>query len=556
MALTQPGYKLGNGVFVASKGKCSLIVDSKGSGKADKEIIVADGWKEISHGVDALGVAVDPADGSIFFGLGTASYTNAYLLDKDGKAGYSLDSERGTILRVSPDLKSRDIYCTGIRFPVAIRFNKEGDLFCTDQEGATWLPNGNPLDELLHIQKGRHYGFPPRHPKHLPNVIDEPSTFDYGPQHQCTCGVNFNEPVNGGPVFGPASWQSDAIVTGYARGKLYRTTLVKTPSGYVARNQLLACLNMKAVDACVSPQGDLVVAVHSGDGEWGSGPSGKGTLYKISYTGKELAQPVLAWSQSRHEVRIAFDRPLDPAHLQSLTGKVSIDYGTYVSAGDRFEKLRPTYQAYLDQLATPRFDLPIHSVQVTKDRRMLIFATGEQRQAAGYAITLPGLGRPAKDDTLKGALEQIPETDLLFDLCGVEAVWEGKDGSTWSGWLPHLDLAIARKLTAGSVMHDELWTNCLKPGKLTLKTKLNLHDMLRPAVQPGSKIDYEWPIEHVTLTLRSSGDADGPAMTVKRPKGPLTIEKSKGSGLSCIARLTVTPEVDAPVPVEVTLTTG
>ncbi|MGY8689462.1 MAG: c-type cytochrome, partial [Verrucomicrobiales bacterium] len=106
-------------------------------------------------------------------------------------------------MRIAPDFKSREKICTGIRWPIALRFNPLGDLFCTDQEGATWLPNGNPYDELLHIQPGRHYGFPPRHPKHLPNVIDEPSVFDYGPQHQSACGMNFNEPVNGGPVFGP-----------------------------------------------------------------------------------------------------------------------------------------------------------------------------------------------------------------------------------------------------------------------------------------------------------------------------------------------------------------
>ena len=88
-----------------------------------------------------------------------------------------------------PDFKTREVIATGIRFPVGMRFNRRGDLFASDQEGATWLPNGNPLDELLHIQKGRHYGFPPRHPKHLPNVIDEPSVFDYGPQHQSTCGI-------------------------------------------------------------------------------------------------------------------------------------------------------------------------------------------------------------------------------------------------------------------------------------------------------------------------------------------------------------------------------
>src|SRR5205085_6846885 len=139
----------------------------------------------------------------------------------------------------------REIVCTGIRFSVGLAFNRAGDLFTTDQEGATWAPNGNPLYELLHIQPGRHYGFPARHPVHLPNVIDEPSTFDYAPQHQSTCGFNFNVPVAPGrPVFGPATWANDAIVTGYSRGKLFRTKLARAPAGYVAQSSLLACLNM------------------------------------------------------------------------------------------------------------------------------------------------------------------------------------------------------------------------------------------------------------------------------------------------------------------------
>ena len=76
-------------------------------------------------------------------------------------------------------------------------------------------------------------------------MLDEPSTSDYGPQHQSTCGLCFNEPVKkDGPTFGPASWAGDAFVTGYSRGKLYRTQLVKTDAGYVAKNHLFACLSM------------------------------------------------------------------------------------------------------------------------------------------------------------------------------------------------------------------------------------------------------------------------------------------------------------------------
>ena len=70
----------------------------------------------------------------------------------------------------------------------------------------------------------------------------------------------FNEPVAGGPVFGPSSWAHDAIVCGESRGKLWRTKLIKTDSGYVAASQLLACLQMLTVDACVAPDGDLIVA--------------------------------------------------------------------------------------------------------------------------------------------------------------------------------------------------------------------------------------------------------------------------------------------------------
>jgi glucose/arabinose dehydrogenase len=157
MDLTPPGYKHGQGVFVASKGKCSLIVDTNGDDEADEEIVIATGWEVIVQNVDALGVAYDSKDGSIYFGLGTQNYANAYLPDAKGKPGYRLDSERGTILRIAPDFQSRDVVCTGIRFPVAMRFNAVGDLFCTDQEGATWLPNGNPFDELLHIREGKHY---------------------------------------------------------------------------------------------------------------------------------------------------------------------------------------------------------------------------------------------------------------------------------------------------------------------------------------------------------------------------------------------------------------
>lgn len=501
MALTPPGYRHGNGVFVASKGKCSLIVDTDGDGKADREIVIASGWQELPHGVDALGVAFDPRDESVYFGLGTGDFTNAYQVDKEGKAGYRLGSERGTVLKVAPDLKGREILCTGIRFPVGLAINRQGDLFATDQEGATWLPNGNPFDELLHLEKGRHYGFPPRHPQYLPGVIDEPSVYDYGPQHQSTCGLFFNESVGGGPVFGPTRWSGDALVAGYSRGKLYRTKLVKTAAGYVAQNQLLACLNMLAVDACVSPRGDLVVAVHSGGPDWGSGPSGKGKLYQISYLDREQPQPVAIWSAGPSEVAIAFDRPLEPQQLRGMAEKTKITHGKFVRAGDRFESLAPGYAVVQMQKSAPRLPVPVLSAQLLEDQRTVILNTALVRDADHYAVMLPELGAHASPRP--GDLPQHPQIDLDFTLTGVQALWKPDAGASWSGWLPHLDLAVARAFVAGSASHDKLWEALRHSGTLTLRTRLDLADMLRPAVQPGSRIDYAWPAEEVTVQFNS-----------------------------------------------------
>ncbi len=542
MALTPPGYKHGEGVFVACKGKVLLIVDSDGDGKADKEILVADGWKELPHGVDALGVAVG-RDGSIYFGLGCTDFTNPYLLDAQGKSHFDLRNERGTILKVSPDFKKREVIATGIRFSVALAFNRHGDLFATDQEGATWLPNGNPFDELLHIQPGRHYGFPPRHPRHLPSVIDEPSVFDYAPQHQSTCGLNFNEPVNNGPVFGPSWWAGDALVTGYSRGKLYRTQLVKTAGGYVARNNLLACLNMLAVDACVSPRGDLIVAAHSGPPDWGSGPTGRGRLYKIHFEGANRPQPVLTWAAGPHEVRIAFDAPLNPELLRNLSREVSIEYGKYVQPGERFESQRPGYEVVRRQLAAPRYELPVWSAQVTGDRRTLVLTTARHAEAVSYAVSLPGLGRPAH--SAPGELRQIPAIDLGYDLTGVAATWRGDtDNASWSGWLPHLDLTAARAFTTASAEHEQLWRMIQRPGRLTLRGQLDLHDMLRPAVQPGSTLDYTLSDEEVTLTFAASV--------------PLSVKVGNADALSPgkVVRVALKPKKDELIPFELSLATG
>jgi putative heme-binding domain-containing protein len=520
MALLPKNDARGEGVFVASKGKVSLIVDKDRDGAGDEEIIVAQGWKEILQSVDAVGLAVDPKDGSIYFGLGTENFANGYLLDANGKSGYRLTTQHGTIQRVSPDFKRRETVCTGVRFTCALAFNRNGDLFASEQEGATWLSNGNPFDELLHIQPGLHYGFPPRHPKHLPQVVDEPSTFDYGPQHQSTVGMIFNEGVNGGPNWGPASWAGDAILCGESRGKLYRTKLVKTPSGYVAQNHLIASLTMLLVDACVTPKGDLLLACHSGPPDWGTGPAGEGKVFRVRHVAKETPQPVLAWAAGPDEFRVAFDKPLKDSDWVGAKDKTRIEAGRYVSAGDRFETMRPGYQVVRDQMTSPRRWVEVQSLSLSADRRTLVLRVPRQTEPVGYSITLP---TPASWQT-KGGIAQKPEIDVALTLNGVQAT-TGASAAATRVVLPHPSLMASQTFTAGSADHEAFFQQLDQTSpdsrSLTLQGGISVANIFVPEVQPGSTLDWDLnadPFAKRTMTVRQDYSESVPREVTLNPE--------------------------------------
>ena len=431
----------------------------------------------------AMGLTFGP-DGALYLTFGSAAYSNPYWKDKENVYHYATSNRRGCLIRITRDGKVEQL-ASGLRYVMSLQWNRQGDLFATDQEGATWVPNGNPLDELLHLEAGRHYGFPPYHPKHLPEVIDEPSVWDYGPQHQSTCGFRFNGPLPGRGLFGPRFWTDDALVTGESRGKIFRTKLAKTSAGYVARNDLIGNLGMLAVDLAISPKGDLLVACHSGVPDWGNGPTGQGRLFKISYTGRAAPQPVLTWAKSESQTVIAFDRPLEGTGWDNLAPTIKIDSGRNVGAADRLEILRPPYAAVGAQQREPRGNVVVEDATVSPDRRELVITTAPRTSAVNYALEV--------GDTL----------DVAHDLAGLEVAWRGDDGSSWNGWLPHADFAAAREFTQASATHDEFWKLIRTTGTLTMRAQMNLWQMLQPATQPGSKLDYTPLPETVTVVFSS-----------------------------------------------------
>ena len=508
--------------------------DTDGDGIPDKRETVAKGFDDpalvaapyLNHRrVDSSMALAFAPDGSLLTTMGNAGYNNAYWHDKQGVAHYSPDARRGCLLRIGTDGKVTQLH-SGLRYIMSLQFNKHGDLFGTDQEGATWVPNGNPFDELLHIplgadEKSRHFGFPPRHPRWLPDVVDEPSVFDYAPQHESTCGFRFNGPAPGRGRFGPEWWAGDAIVTGESRGKLWRTKLAKTAAGYVAQTQLIARCGLMIVDCAISPKGDLVVCCHTGQPDWGNGPKGEGRIFKISYTGTFAPQPVLAYPHDETLTTIIFNFLRDYPSWPDIEKRTTIEFGRYVSTADRLETIRPPYAVVKMQTGQTRAKL-----NVTRTGRSAHWGILEDDWILDgdvYVWTPPRTSAVNYALAIGGGKDRDP-FDLSFDLSGVAVQWdpaEGQGRTVRSGWLPHPDFLAAREFTNGSPPHDELWKLFAEPGTLKLRGQLDLWQMLIPATQPLSKLDYTPDPETVTVTFKSD------AALMLEAKGALVVRVSE-----------------------------
>jgi putative heme-binding domain-containing protein len=207
----------------------------------------------------------------------------------------------------------------------------------------------------------------------------------------------------------------------------------------------------------------------------------------------------------------------------------------------------------------PRYELRILSAGVSGDGRSVSVQTAPRAMALNYGVTLREPGGDARIDLAaaggfilrndKGAvaLPQHASIDLACGLTGVEAIWRDTNGKEqWSGWLPHLDLAVARAFTAASEEHGRLFELLKKPGVLQLRTQLDLWQMLRAATQAGSKLDFEYPPEMVTVTFKASG--------------ALKLHTSPAAKVDHVtdyeARIIAESKKDEWVPVELTLATG
>ena len=85
--------------------------------------------------------------------------------------------------------------------------------------------------------------------------------------------------------------------------------------------------------------------------------------------------------------------------------------------------------------------------------------------------------------------------------------------------LPHPSLSVSRKLTEGSAEHMAFIEDASKPGmELTLRGSVNPSNPYVPAVQPGSKLDWDPQTDPFwSATFQVRDDAAGKRCPSARP---------------------------------------
>ena len=150
--------------------------------------------------------------------------------------------------------------------------------------------------------------------------------------------------------------------------------------------------------------------------------------------------------------------------------------------------MRPGYQVVRDQMAMPRRWVNVLGLTLSEDRRTMGLRVARESEPVGYAISIP-LPEAWKQ---KGGIAQHPQIDLHATLNGVAATTSSGDGNTKQTILPHASLAASELLTVGSSEHEAFLKAAKLPNAtLSLRGNCDASNPFVPAVQPGSKLDWD-----------------------------------------------------------------
>jgi mono/diheme cytochrome c family protein len=139
----------GDAILVAHKPEVLRLRDSDGDGRADQFDVVASGWGLSDDYHDWTTGLVRNRDGDLFVGLGS-DYSQS-------KRPADNDRWRGAVLKIDSTGTVSPIG-TAFRFPMGLAFDRNQNLFATDNQGVQ-----NTFNEINHVVLRKHYGVPSRH---------------------------------------------------------------------------------------------------------------------------------------------------------------------------------------------------------------------------------------------------------------------------------------------------------------------------------------------------------------------------------------------------------
>jgi glucose/arabinose dehydrogenase len=212
------------------------------------------------------------------------------------------NKENATILRASVDGKKREIFARGLRNTIGIDWDQDGELWGADN-GTDWRGDEIPPEEINHIELGEDYGWPLVYGKQQVDqtredplgatkeeyaMTTQPSEFEL-PAHSAPINFLFLKNVNGLPD----EMKDDALVTLHGSWNKsdpdgYKVVRIVFENGKPVRqeNFLAGFLSNGGKTRFGRPAGLAI----SKNGEIYISDDANGTIYRMTYTGKDTAK--------------------------------------------------------------------------------------------------------------------------------------------------------------------------------------------------------------------------------------------------------------------------
>ncbi|HQU44721.1 MAG TPA: c-type cytochrome, partial [Pirellulales bacterium] len=370
----------GESIDVAAKYGVVRLSQFDNDARARRAEVVASGWGYTSDYHDwTIGLPRD-ADGNYYIGLPCQQDNRwpaeAYLRGSVVR----LRATKATVDR--PRLFNLEPISAGIRFPMGLAIDRDGELFATDNQG-----NYNPFNELNHLRQGARYGFINKleaKPGFQP-PYDDPAIAIPHPWTRSVNGVCFlHTPQTAqkarGNAFGP--FEGHLIGCEFDTRRLIRMSLEKIGDTYQGAAYPFSIEPAPGeptfegpVVCAVSPDGDLYVGSLRDSG-WGGGQN-TGSIVRLRPNGAV---------------------PVGIAEVRALHDGFAIDFTAPVARGRAADASNYSVSSYR-RITTPAYGGPdvdresesIAAVELSPDGRRASLHLKRMRAGFVYEFQLRNL---------------------------------------------------------------------------------------------------------------------------------------------------------------------